>query len=66
MGIGIGTVEVKKSRGEMVVQGLGQSSRGTKFIKDRVPLGVKSSADPEFKGKLAAAITKMFTESPSA
>ncbi len=66
MGIGIGTVEVKKSRGEMVVQGLGQSPRGTKFVKDREELGVKSSADPQFKTKLAAAITKMFTESPPA
>lgn len=65
MAIGIGTVQVKRERGELVVQGLGKTPRGQNFIKDTETLGVKSSADPAFKGKLVAAVAKMFTETPS-
>lgn len=62
MAVGIGTVVVKRSRGLLVVQGLGKTPRGQNFIKDTEPLNVKSSADPAFKGNLKAAIEKMFTE----
>jgi len=65
MAIGIGTVVVKRSRGKLVVQGLGKTPRGQNYIKDTEALNVKTSADPAFKGNLTAAIAKMFTETPS-
>lgn len=65
MTVGIGTVEVKRVRGELIVQGLGKTPRGQNFIKDTESLKVKSTADPAFKGNLTAAMAKMFTESPS-
>lgn len=62
MAVGIGTVQVKRSRGDLIVQGLGKTPRGQNYIKDTKPLGVKSTADPEFKTRLAAAVVEMFTE----
>lgn len=62
MAIGIGTVQVKREHGTLVVQGLGKTPRGQNFIKHTVPLGVKSSSEPTFKSNLAAAITEIFTE----
>lgn len=64
MAIGIGTVEVKMSRGTLVVLGLGKTPRGTKFIRDTEALSVKSPADPKFKAELGQAIAKMFAERP--
>lgn len=66
MAIGIGTVQVKRERGVLVVQGLGQTPRGQNYIKDTKSLEVKGSSDPQFKGKLTAAIAQMFTESSPA
>ncbi len=65
MAIGIGTVQVKREHGVLVVQGLGKTPRGQNFIKDTIPLDVKSTADPAFHGKLVAAVAQMFTEKPS-
>lgn len=62
---GIGTVEIRRSRGKLVLRGLGQTPRGQKYIKRSVDLGVKNTADPAFKSKLAAAVTEMFAELPS-
>lgn len=64
MSIGIGTVEVRSSHGKLVVQGLGRTPRGQKFIRNKEALGVKSPGDPLFKSELAAAVRKMFAESP--
>lgn len=63
MAVGIGTIQVKRERGKLVVQGLGKTPRGQKFIKDTEVLGVKSPADPDFKTQLGAAVSKMLAES---
>lgn len=62
MGHGISTVQVKRSKGILVVQGLGKTPRGQKFIRGLVPLKVKSMSDPEFKSELAAAVEKLYAE----
>lgn len=62
MAVGIGTVQVKKSRGTLVVQGLGKTPRGTNYIRDTIDLSVKNTADPKFKEEMAAAVSKMFSE----
>lgn len=64
MASGIGTIEVKRQRGGLVLQGLGRTPRGTKFIRETEALGVKNMADPEFKTKMAAAVKKMLSETP--
>lgn len=62
MAAGIGTVEVKRSRGKMVVQGLGKTPRGQNFIKQRKELSAKTPADPAFKSELKTAVTEMFAQ----
>ena len=59
MAAGIGTVEVKKVHGKMVVNGLGQTPRGQKFIRNAVVLEVADPADPKFKGELSTAVTQL-------
>ncbi len=65
MASGIGRVQVKRSRGKLVVQGLGKTPRGQNYVKVVEQLDVKSTADPKFKGNLKAAIARMFAEQPS-
>lgn len=62
MAAGIATVEVRSSRGVLVVQALGRTNRGQKFIKGIVPLGVKSTTDPTFKSHLETAVAELFAE----
>lgn len=62
MASGIGQVEVRRSRGKLVVRGLGQTPRGQKFIKHSVELSAKSTADPAFKSELKAVVTEMFAQ----
>lgn len=58
----IGTVEVKRSRGQMVLLGLGKTPRGTNFIRQRRSLGVKRSSDPQFKSNLETAVAEMLAQ----
>lgn len=55
-----GTVEVKRERGELKVIGRATTPRGTKFIAKVEPVGVKKTGDPDFKGKLATAVAKLY------
>lgn len=59
---GIGTVEVKRSRGEMVLLGLGKTPRGTNFVRQKKGLGVKRSSDPAFKSHLQTAVAEMLAQ----
>lgn len=59
---GIGTVQIKMERGVLVLQGLGQTPRGQKFIRQSVSLGVKSSSDPAFKANLKTAVEGMLAQ----
>lgn len=56
MASGIGTVEIRRDHGALVVQGLGKTPRGQKFIRAQEALGVKKMSDPDFKGKLKSAV----------
>ncbi len=59
MANGIGTVEVRKARGKVVVQGLGRTPRGTKFIRKTTVLDVTDITDKKFKGEMTAAVNEM-------
>lgn len=62
MAAGIGVVQVKRERRTLVVQGLGQTPRGTNFIRHTIDLRCKNSADPAFKSHLAAAVEAMLAQ----
>ena len=60
MATGIGTVEVRKRHGVMVVVALGRTPRGQKYIKKELKLKAKSSQDPKFKAELATAVAELY------
>lgn len=58
----IGTVEVRRVRGKLVVQGMGRTARGTKFIAKQEELTPKNMKDKGFKSALSAAVLKLFDD----
>lgn len=64
MASGVRTIHVKKVRGQLVVQGDGQTPRGKKFIRATAQLKAKNMADPDFKAQLATAVEQMLAQSP--
>lgn len=54
-----GQIEVRRSRGRLVVNGLGKTPRGQKFIAQQVKLESTSMDDPEFKDEMAAAVEEI-------
>lgn len=64
MANGVVAIEVKRSRGTMVVTATGQTPRGQKYLKQSIPLKVKSPADPDFKGELSAAVSELMHPQP--
>lgn len=64
MASGIGTVEVKKGRGGLILQGLGKTPRGQNFIRQVKALDVQSSRDPALKAHLKTAVAEMFAQPP--
>lgn len=59
MTTGIATVEVRIKRGTLVVQGLGRTTRGQRYIKKAVPITSVKMSDKKFKDELAAAVTEL-------
>ena len=59
MSAGIGTIEVKKKGKTLVIQGLGRTPRGQKYIKKHVPMNAKSTKDPGFKDEMSTILEKM-------
>lgn len=59
---GIAMVEVKKQRGKLVVQAIGTTPRGQKFLGEAVVLTAPSIAAPNFKSEMAAAVEKLYQE----
>lgn len=55
-----GTIQVRMERGELVLIGMGKTGRGQSYAKRRVVIGSQSVRSPDFKGKLAAAVDKLF------
>lgn len=64
MAAGIGTVEVKRARGTLVVQGLGKTPRGQNFIRQTKALSAKRMHDPAFKSELKLVVAEMFAQPP--
>lgn len=62
MANGIGTIQVKTERGTLVVQGLGRSPRGTKYIKETLALKVTTMASKDFKAQMSTAVKEMMAE----
>lgn len=60
MAVKAGKVEVKRSRGQMVVNALAQTPRGTTFINASKVLKAKSTIDKGFRKELAEAIEEFF------
>jgi hypothetical protein len=65
MASGIATIHVRRSQGKLKVIGMGQTPRGQAYIKRTEVLEVKTPADPKYKGEMAAAVEKLFAESPA-
>lgn len=62
MAKGIGTVQIRRQRGKLVVQGLGQTPRGQRFIRSTEDLKAPTMASKDFKDEVSVAITKMLGE----
>ena len=65
MAKGIGQIHVRRQHGLLVVTGFGSTNRGQKFIRQEVPLTVKSPRDPKFKEELATAVEKLLANEGS-
>lgn len=65
MSNGIGQVHVRKQRGKMVVQVMGQTPTGQSFIKQTAKLKAKSGHDPKLKEEILSAVEKLFEENGS-
>jgi len=50
---------IKKTRGKIAVQAMGQTPRGQAYIKAATLLNVTSITDPKFKKEMAAAVAKL-------
>lgn len=54
-----GAIEIRKQRGRLVVNGIGRTPRGQKFIAKQVKLTVKDMGDPAFKSEMASAVNEI-------
>lgn len=61
----IAQVHVRKQRGHMVVTGMSRTPRGQRVIAATEVLKAESISDPNLKGEVAAAVSKILAESPS-
>lgn len=52
-------VEVRRSRGTLVVVGLGATPRGQRYIKAQKELKAKRVSDKDFKAQMTAAVDEM-------
>lgn len=60
MTVGIAQIHVKRQRGKLVVQGMGQTPRGQKYIKRSEDIAAPKMTDKEFKAELATAVAKLY------
>jgi len=58
--INFGQVHVKRQRDALTVQAMGQTPRGTRFIRKAEPLPNAKMGTPEFKRELATALAKLY------
>ncbi len=62
---GVSGIRFKKERGKMVVQALGRTARGQRYIKQTIEIKAAGPTDPAFKGELSAAVIELL-RSPAA
>lgn len=55
-----GQIEVRRQRGKWIVQGMGQTPRGQKFIKGQAEIKATGPSDPKFKAAMATAVDQLF------
>ena len=65
MTVGIAQIHVKRQRGKLVVQGMGQTPKGQKYIKASEELSVSNIGDKDFKAQMSAAVGKLLAEEGS-
>lgn len=54
------SVEIRKKRAGLLLQGIGRTPRGQKFLIAEEALKEKSSKEKDFKGDVKTAVKKMF------
>lgn len=59
MAIKFATIEIRKQRGKMIVQGTGRTPRGQKYIKQQEPVTPAGPGKKNLKAALATAIDKL-------
>jgi hypothetical protein len=57
-----GAIEVKRERGVIVVNALGRTPSGTKFIKAKKALKATKFSDKTFKAEMIAAVEELLGE----
>jgi hypothetical protein len=55
-----GTVQVRRERGRLVVQGFGRTDRGRKYLKATSVIDSPNIGEPGFKGALATSVKIIF------
>lgn len=65
MGHGIAAIEVKRQRGVMVVNGLGRTPRGQKYIKKSIPIEDTKGDTKKLKAEIARAVKELMPEEGS-
>lgn len=53
------SVEIRKTKGHMVVQIIGRTQRGQKYLKAQEVLGAKRITDKEFKQEMTDAVEQL-------
>jgi len=59
MAKGVQAIQVRKQRGKFVVQAIGRTGRGVKFIVAEEDIAATQVRSPEFKKDVAAAVAKL-------
>lgn len=55
-----GTIQVKMSRGGLVLSGMGRTGRGQRYVKRTVKLESEHMSSKKFKSELPGAVAKLF------
>lgn len=60
MAKGIAQVQVKRQRGKLNVQALGETPRGQRYLKKSIAIDAPKMGDKKFKEQLPAAVEALF------
>lgn len=59
MGTGIVGLRLTEKRGKLIVQALGRTQRGTRYLKDEVVLDNESTAEDSFRDNVRSAAIEL-------